>query len=153
MTIATVTKKYNDARKRLGKKPVAKNHFKSVSSAKAALNSALMTVPTPEQVKEMKNKEGESVMKKTEKKTKAKTRKTVKRLTKTAKKTKKKAATGRQFIRHQVKVGKKVYRSVKQAFEELKLPLGQHVPFRMKLKAAGKLKFDKHTFELVQPKK
>lgn len=34
------------------------------------------------------------------------------------------------------------YRSVKQAFEELKLPLGRHIKFRMKLKAAGKLDFE-----------
>lgn len=45
------------------------------------------------------------------------------------------------------------YRSVKQAFEELKLPLGRHIKFRMKLKAAGKLDFEhsdkKVTFKVV----
>lgn len=34
------------------------------------------------------------------------------------------------------------YRSVKQAFEKLKLPLGRHIRFRMALKAAGKLVFE-----------
>jgi len=34
------------------------------------------------------------------------------------------------------------YRSVKQAFEALKLPLGRHIRFRMALKAAGKLDFE-----------
>jgi len=45
------------------------------------------------------------------------------------------------------------YRSVKQAFEKLKLPLGRHIGFRMKLKAAGKLDFEhddkKTTFKTV----
>lgn len=45
------------------------------------------------------------------------------------------------------------YRSVKQAFEKLKLPLGRHIGFRMKLKAAGKLDFEhndkKTTFKVV----
>lgn len=42
------------------------------------------------------------------------------------------------------------YRSVKQAFEKLKLPLGRHIGFRMKLKAAGHLKFDdKHDFKVA----
>lgn len=49
-----------------------------------------------------------------------------------------------------VTVNGKQYRSVKQAFEALKLPLGRHIAFRMKLKAAGALKFDdKHEFKVV----
>jgi hypothetical protein len=34
------------------------------------------------------------------------------------------------------------YRSVAQAFEKLKLPMGRHIKFRMKLKVAGKLAFE-----------
>ncbi len=45
------------------------------------------------------------------------------------------------------------YRSVKQAFEKLKLPLGRHIKFRMKLKKAGKLDFEhndkKTTFKVA----
>lgn len=34
------------------------------------------------------------------------------------------------------------YRSVKQAFERLRLPLGRHIPFRMKLKKEKSLTFE-----------
>lgn len=48
------------------------------------------------------------------------------------------------------------YRSVKQAFEKLKLPLGRHIKFRMALKAAGKLDFEhndkKTTFKIAVAK-
>lgn len=55
---------------------------------------------------------------------------------------------------HKVMVDGVAYRSTKAAFEALKLPLGRHVPFRMKLKAAGKLAFEngdkKVVFAIVQ---
>ena len=55
-----------------------------------------------------------------------------------------------QVRKSAVTVNGKEYRSVKQAFEMLKLPLGRHIKFRMKLKAAGKLAFDdKHEFKVV----
>lgn len=44
--------------------------------------------------------------------------------------------------RSAVKADGTEYRSVKQAFEKLKLPLGRHIRFRMALKAAGKLAFE-----------
>lgn len=44
--------------------------------------------------------------------------------------------------RSAVKVDGTEYRSVKQAFEKLNLPLGRHIRFRMSLKAAGKLAFE-----------
>lgn len=54
------------------------------------------------------------------------------------------------FQRSKVLVNGQEYRSVKQAFEKLKLPLGRHIKFRMKLKAAGKLAFDdKHEFKVA----
>jgi hypothetical protein len=68
-------------------------------------------------------------------------------------KPKKKSAKS-QFQHHKVMVDGVAYRSTKAAFEALKLPLGRHIPFRMKLKAAGKLAFedgDKKTmFAIVQ---
>ena len=36
----------------------------------------------------------------------------------------------------------KQYKSVNEAFTDLKLPLGKHISFRAKLKAAGKLDFE-----------
>jgi hypothetical protein len=55
---------------------------------------------------------------------------------------------------HKVMVDGVAYRSTKAAFEALKLPLGRHIQFRMKLKAAGKLAFEngdkKITFAIVQ---
>lgn len=43
--------------------------------------------------------------------------------------------------RHNVKVGDAVYRSVLEAFKSLHLPVGQHIKFRMALKAAKSLEF------------
>jgi predicted DNA-binding WGR domain protein len=43
--------------------------------------------------------------------------------------------------RTHVKAGSKVYRSVKQAFEELGLPLSKHIRFRMELKSIGEMTF------------
>ena len=55
---------------------------------------------------------------------------------------------------HKVMVDGTEYRSTKAAFEALKLPLGSHITFRMKLKAAGKLDFEhgdkKIKFAIVQ---
>lgn len=64
----------------------------------------------------------------------------------------KKRATGAQYTRHNVKVGGKVYRSVKAAFEALKLPLGVHIKFRMKLKANGHNTINGKKFTLVTAK-
>lgn len=50
-------------------------------------------------------------------------------------------------VRHAVIVGKHEYRSVKQAFEALGLPLAKHVSFRKRLKAAGKLTEFGHTWK------
>lgn len=47
--------------------------------------------------------------------------------------------------RHGVRVAGKEYRSVKEAFEKLRLPLGSHIAFRGKLKKAGKLDFETDT--------
>lgn len=43
--------------------------------------------------------------------------------------------------RHNVKVGKDVYRSVLEAFKKLHLPVSQHIKFRMVLKAAKTAEF------------
>ncbi len=43
--------------------------------------------------------------------------------------------------RHNVKVGKDVYRSVLEAFKKLHLPVSQHIKFRMALKAAKTAEF------------
>lgn len=44
-----------------------------------------------------------------------------------------------RITRNNVKVDGTVYTSVREAFVKLGLPLGQHIKFRMNLKAAGKL--------------
>lgn len=44
-----------------------------------------------------------------------------------------------RITRNNVKVDGVVYASVREAFVKLGLPLGQHIKFRMNLKAAGKL--------------
>lgn len=44
-----------------------------------------------------------------------------------------------RITRNNVKVDGTVYTSVREAFIKLGLPLGQHIKFRMSLKAAGKL--------------
>ena len=43
--------------------------------------------------------------------------------------------------RHNVKVGKEVYRSVLEAFKKLHLPVSQHIKFRMALKVAKTAEF------------
>lgn len=45
--------------------------------------------------------------------------------------------------------GRGEYRSVKAAFIALGLPVSKHIPFRMKLKAAGAAHFDRHSFVVV----
>lgn len=62
----------------------------------------------------------------------------------------KRKQTETQFIRHKVKVHGELYGSVAKAFTALKLPMGQHIKFRMELKAAGAKTFDGHKFTLVQ---
>ena len=57
--------------------------------------------------------------------------------------------------RHHVEVtdqqgGVHVYRSVKQAFDALGLPLGQHIKFRGELKAAGELTFNGFKFKAIE---
>jgi hypothetical protein len=60
-----------------------------------------------------------------------------------AKKTTKTAtAPKKTFKVTHVTVSGKEFRSVKQAFEKLKLPLGRHIRFRMALKAAGEMVFE-----------
>lgn len=68
----------------------------------------------------------------------------------------KKVAAARKQ-RTKVKVNGTEYRSVAAAFEELKLPMSRHIPFRMELKAAGRKVFEdekgnKHTFTIVSEK-
>lgn len=48
----------------------------------------------------------------------------------------------KRATRHSVTMGRETYRSVKQAFEILGLPMGQHIPFRMKLKKEGQAIFE-----------
>lgn len=66
----------------------------------------------------------------------------------------KKRSTKSQHQHHKVMVEGVAYRSTRAAFEALKLPMGRHIPFRMKLKAAGKLDFEngdkKIKFAIVQ---
>lgn len=47
-----------------------------------------------------------------------------------------------QWTKHKVTANGVEYGSTTKAFEALKLPLGRHIKFRMKLKAAGKLDFE-----------
>jgi hypothetical protein len=60
----------------------------------------------------------------------------------------KKTATARR-THHAVKVGGVEYPSTYQAFVALNLDTKKHIAFRKELKAAGKAKFDGHTFVLV----
>lgn len=53
--------------------------------------------------------------------------------------------------RHAVKVGGETYRSVKAAFDALKLDLSKHVAFRGKLAKDGKGEFEGHKFTVVKP--
>ena len=54
--------------------------------------------------------------------------------------------------RHAVRVAGKEFRSVRQAFVELNLPLSKHIKFRMELKAAEDQRLEGfgHTWELVE---
>lgn len=51
--------------------------------------------------------------------------------------------------KNKVKVAGVEYRSVKSAFEALKLPLEKHIGFRAELKASGRKTFDGHVFTIV----
>lgn len=51
------------------------------------------------------------------------------------------AVAAKRAERNSVKAGNKVYRSVKQAFEDLGLPLQKHIKFRMELKSVGTMTF------------
>lgn len=51
------------------------------------------------------------------------------------------AVAAKRAERNAVKAGNKVYRSVKQAFEDLGLPLSKHIRFRMELKSVGTMTF------------
>lgn len=56
--------------------------------------------------------------------------------------------------RTNISVAGTFYRSVKEAFEKLGLPLGKHIKFRMELKAAGTKTFEhegkKYNFKVVE---
>ena len=52
--------------------------------------------------------------------------------------------------RHHVKAAGATYKSVREAFMVLALPLGQHIKFRGALKAAGKAEFAGVKFQLVE---
>lgn len=60
----------------------------------------------------------------------------------------KKVAAARA-TRHAVRVEDKTYKSVREAFMVLALPLGQHIKFRGALKAAGKAEFAGYKFKLA----
>ena len=62
--------------------------------------------------------------------------------------TDKKVAAARA-TRHHVRVEDKTYKSVREAFMVLALPLGQHIKFRGALKAAGKADFGGYKFKLA----
>lgn len=61
----------------------------------------------------------------------------------------KKVAAARA-ARHAVRVEDKTYKSVREAFMVLALPLGQHIKFRGALKAAGRAEFAGLKFKLVE---
>lgn len=65
-----------------------------------------------------------------------------------------KAVAASRAMRTNVSVSGTVYRSVKEAFEKLDLPLGQHIKFRMELKAEGAKTFEhegkKYNFKAVE---
>lgn len=68
--------------------------------------------------------------------------------------TNKKVAAARA-TRHGVRVtdprgGQGNYKSVREAFMVLALPIGQHIKFRGALKAAGKAEFGKFKFALIE---
>jgi hypothetical protein len=66
-----------------------------------------------------------------------------------------KAVAERRAQRHAVRVqapngGEGNYKSVREAFMILALPLGQHIRFRGALKAAGRAEIQGHQFRLVE---
>lgn len=66
-----------------------------------------------------------------------------------------KAVAEARATKNKVKVNGTEYRSVLDAFEQLKLPVGQHITFRMALKETGRKVFEtekgvKHTFTIVK---
>lgn len=61
----------------------------------------------------------------------------------------KKVAAARA-TRHHVQAAGTTYKSVREAFMVLSLPLGQHIKFRGALKAAGKAEFGGYKFRLVE---
>lgn len=68
--------------------------------------------------------------------------------------TNKKVAAARA-TRHAVRVtdprgGQGNYKSVREAFMVLALPIGQHIKFRGALKASGKAEFNKFKFALIE---
>lgn len=69
--------------------------------------------------------------------------------------TNKKVAAARA-ARHGVRVAGEEYKSVREAFAKLKLPMSKHITFRAKVKAEGKATFEhddkKFNFVLVEPK-
>lgn len=52
-------------------------------------------------------------------------------------------------VKNKVKVGGEVYRSVLQAFQELKLDVNKHIKFRAELKAKGRATFEGNVFTIV----
>ena len=65
-----------------------------------------------------------------------------------------KSVAAARATRHGVRVtdpkgGKGSYRSVREAFMVLALPLGRHIRFRAALKAAGAAEIDGHKFALI----
>lgn len=62
---------------------------------------------------------------------------------------KNKDVAARRAARHNVKVDDKTYKSVREAFMVLALPLGQHIKFRGQLKASGKADFGGFKFKLA----
>lgn len=65
-----------------------------------------------------------------------------------------KAVAASRAVRTNVSVAGTAYRSVKEAFEKLNLPLGQHIKFRMELKAEGVKTFEhdgkKYNFKTIE---
>jgi len=59
------------------------------------------------------------------------------------------AVKAARSVKNKVKVNGVEYRSVKAAFEALKLPLEKHIVFRGELKATGRKNFEGHTFTIV----
>ena len=60
-----------------------------------------------------------------------------------------KTVAAKRATHNKVIVNGKTFRSVRAAFEDLGLPLGAHIKFRMDLKATGSKSFGTHTFALA----